>query len=351
MTKSELSGKAQTVLGPVAPEHLGVTLPHEHLFITMKKTSFVEPQEASEKYLAYQPVSLEILGWLRMNSAKNLDNGTLDDEETAIDEVMIFKKNGGGTIVEVTPKYMGRDPLALARVSRATGINIVMGTSYYLAAAHPAEMESWTERQIADEFIKEIREGVEDKGVRAGIIGEVACSSPLHKNERKVLRAAAMAQRETGAPLMIHPGKDEESPLELIGIARDAGADASRIVMCHTSVTMFKPETRLKVAEMGCYIEYDLFGKDSHYYSLLPIDMPGDRARLHQIKALMDAGHERQILMSHDVCFKIRLTKYGGLGYGYILRYGVPMMRQEGFSEEQINNILIENPRSVLTFA
>ena len=99
MVVSELSGKAQTVLGSVAPEDLGTTLPHEHLFITMNKTSFIEPEEATEKYLAYQPVSLQILNWLRMNSSKNLDNGTIDVEETAIDEVMIFKKNGGGTIV------------------------------------------------------------------------------------------------------------------------------------------------------------------------------------------------------------------------------------------------------------
>lgn len=351
MVVSELSGKAQTVLGSVAPEDLGVTLPHEHLFITMKKTSFIEPEEATEKYLAYQPVSLQILSWLRMNSSKNLDNGTIDDEETAIDEVMIFKKNGGGTIVEVTPKYMGRDPSALARVSRATGINIIMGTSYYLAPAHPPEIEKWTERQIADELIKDIRVGADGKGIRAGIIGEVACSWPLHKNERKVLRAAAMAQRETGAPLMIHPGKDEGSPLELIEIAHDAGADISRTVMCHTSITLFKSESRLKLAETGCFIEYDLFGRDSQYYSLLPIDMPGDRERLRQIKELIVAGHEKQILISHDVCFKIRLTRYGGLGYGYLLRYGIPMMQQEGMSNEQINTILVDNPRTMLQFA
>lgn len=195
MVASEISGKAQTVLGPVAPENLGVTLPHEHILSDFS-ISFTEPAEATEKYLAYQPITLETSGWLRMNHDRNLDNVRLLDEEVAIDEVLRYKRSGGLTIVEVTPKNVGRDPSGLQRVARATGINIIMGTAYYVAAAHPPEVEERTEKQIATEFVNEIMIGADKTGVRAGIIGEVGCSWPLNKNEVKVLRAASTAQQK-----------------------------------------------------------------------------------------------------------------------------------------------------------
>lgn len=359
MVASEISGKVQTVLGLIAPEDLGVTLSHEHIMIDFS-VSFVEPAVATEKYLAYQPITLQNLGWLRMNYHKNLDNTRLLDEETAIDELLLYKRNGGGTVVEVTPKGLGRDPLALARIAQATGLNIIMGTAYYVAtvratAAHPPEMEDWTEQQIATEFVNEIMVGAEGTGVRAGIIGEIGCSWPLAKNEQKVLRAAAMAQRETGAPLMVHPGRNESSPFEIIEILSDAGADLNRTIICHISRTLLKPANRLKLAKAGCYLEYDIFGRDSWYYAPPPtpeqIYLPTDAQRIDQMRELIAEGYEKQILVSHDICWKMQLVRYGGHGYGYILRYIVPLMRQKGMTAEQIHTILIDNPKNTLQFA
>ena len=352
MVKSKLSGKVQTVLGLVAPEDLGVTLPHEHILVDLS-VYFVEPTVATEKHLAYQPVTLQNYGWVRRNYMKSLDNSMLTDEETAIDELMLYKRNGGRTIAEVTPQDVKRDPLGLARIARATGLNIIMGTAYYVATEHPQEIEEWTEQQIATEFVNEIMIGAEGTGVKAGIIGEIGCSWPLAKSELKVLRAAAMAQRETGAPLMIHPGRNESAPLEIIKILRDAGADLSRTIICHITRTLFDSANRHKVAETGCYLEFDIFGRDSYYYpmSMAQIELPSDPQRIDQIRELISEGYERQILVSHDFCVKIQLTRYGGYGYGYILQYSVPLMRRKGMSEEQINTILIDNPKNALCFA
>lgn len=343
------SGKVQTVLGLVEPENLGITLPHEHILLDYSK-EFVEPMAASEKYLAYQPVTLQNLGWILMNYNKNLDNSRLTDEETAIDEVLLYKRNGGLTIADVTPQGLGRDPLGLVRIARATGVNIIMGTAYYVATAHPREMEQWTEQQIATEFTNDILIGVEGTGVRAGLIGEIGCSWPLAKNEVKVLRAAAIAQQETGAPLMIHPGRDESAPSEIIEILRNAGADLSRTIICHISRTLFKSANRLKLAATGCYLEYDLFGHSWYYAHPKPISVPSDPERVDQIYELIAAGYEKQILASHDVCWKMYLSRYGGHGYSYILKYSVPLMRWKGISEEQIHTILVDNPKKALQF-
>ena len=139
MNKNELRGKIQTVLGLIAPDDLGITLPHEHLLLDMQ-FFFKEPAMASERFMAHQPVSLENLGWIRHHFLSSLDNIRLIDEEMAIREALRYKHAGGNSIVELTSIGMGRDPLALARISRATGLNIIMGTGYYLEETWPPNL-------------------------------------------------------------------------------------------------------------------------------------------------------------------------------------------------------------------
>src|SRR3989454_4162168 len=195
---SALSGKALTVLGAVDAETMGVTLPHEHLLIDFA-VMFKEPAAASDKGLAYQPVSLSNVGWGRQNSTATLDNLRPLDEQRALDEIMLFRRAGGGTVVDPTNVSLSRDPLALARISRATGLNIVMGAGYYVAAAHPADMDRRSEDSIVREIVREVTVGVGDTGVRAGLIGEIGNTWPWTENEKKVVRAAVEAQRQTRA--------------------------------------------------------------------------------------------------------------------------------------------------------
>ena len=107
MAKSSLSGKAQSVLGPVDGDAMGITLPHEHLLIDFK-VMFAEPAAASDKGRAWEPVSLANLGWVRQNFNANLDNLRLLDEQVAQDEILLFKHAGGRTVVDPTPKTIGR---------------------------------------------------------------------------------------------------------------------------------------------------------------------------------------------------------------------------------------------------
>jgi phosphotriesterase-related protein len=151
------------------------------------------------------------------------------DEQEAIEEAMLFKKAGGNTIVDVTNVGIGRDPLALARISRATGLNIIMGSGHYLAGSHPKDLAEKSEEEIAEEIVRDITEGAQGTTIRAGLIGEIGCSYPMHQNEKKALRAAGMAQKMTGAPLSVHPGrKNNIGALEAIDVLDKAGADLQR---------------------------------------------------------------------------------------------------------------------------
>src|SRR4029453_19398929 len=121
-----LGGQIQTVLGAVAPDAIGITLPHEHLLIDFK-VMFAEPAAAADKARAREPVVPANPGWVRQNFNANLDNLRLRDEQVARDEILLFREAGGRTVVDPTPTTIGRDPRALARIARATRLHVGTG--------------------------------------------------------------------------------------------------------------------------------------------------------------------------------------------------------------------------------
>ena len=349
MTNGGQSGMAQTVLGLVRPEDLGPTTTHEHLLIDFK-VMYHPPAEATELHKSLQPVSLENLAWVRYDQFRSRDNMEVLDEDLAISEALLFKGHGGMTIVDATPIGIGRDPRALARIARATGLNIIMGAGYYVAEAHPDGMDAKTAEEIGAQIVEELTTGVGDTGVKAGIIGELGCSWPLHDNERKVLIGGAIAQQQTGAAILIHPGRNPRAPFEILDVLEAAGADVGRVIMGHLDRTIFDDDLLLELATRGSYLEYDLWGWETSFYPLGDIDIPTDAQRIAWVKLLIDAGYAERIVLAHDVFAKTRLVAYGGFGIGHILENIVPRMRQKGISEADIDNMLVRNPARILTF-
>lgn len=356
MEQADLRGKVQVVLGLIDPEQLGITLPHEHLLVdgTMY---YVEPRAASERQRAHEPVKLDNLNWVLHHIYNSYDNCFINDEELVTREALQFKIAGGSTICDLTPQGMGRDPEALARISRTTGLNIIMGTAYYQEASYPKEhMQKRSEENIAEEFVKDILEGNGLFEIPAGIIGELGCTWPLKENERKVVVAGAIAQQRTGAAINIHPGRNEKSPMEIIRILKESGADLTRTVISHMDRCSYTLENRLKMLEAGCYIEYDIFGTYGYYPPHVSMaeehlpDQMNDTQRIREIIQLIKKGWLERILISHDVGFKFRLKTYGGPGYAHILNNAVPMMKVYGMTNEQIRTIMVENPKRLLTF-
>jgi phosphotriesterase-related protein len=219
-----------TVLGPIAPEQLGVTLMHEHLLLDATPW-FREPEAASLRTVAYQPVSIEVLGLLRNDPFMCRDNCELFDEAIATDEVRRFRLAGGDTVVDPTCRGIGRDPHALQRIARATGLQIVMGTGYYLQPAHPPHVREMSVEAIVKEITRDVVDGVD--GVRAGIIGEIGISKDFTAEEKKVLRGAARAQHATGVPLEVHLPGWERHGERVLDVVAEEGGDLRRTVLCH----------------------------------------------------------------------------------------------------------------------
>ena len=351
MRDRALVGKVNTVLGPIEPEDLGFTLPHEHLLVDLSPT--YEPPASGEALTFWEkPVSIETVGRIRHMASPNRDNTILGDIATAIDEMKAYRRNGGRSLVDATSIGIARNPLGLAQISRATGVNVIMGSSYYVNAAHPPDVKVRSAAELAEEIVRDVREGAQGTDVCSGIIGEVGCSWPLTDSERKVLRASAGAQRETGAPLLVHPGRDERAPLQILDILDAAGADLERTVMAHLDRTVFHRGALRRIAESGCYLEWDLFGREESLYPFNPkVDMPSDARRMDDIAWAASQGYGGKILVSQDICSKFRLRRYGGHGYSYLLGSIAPRMRARGYPPELVEDLLVNNPRDILTIA
>jgi len=351
-----MTGKVQTVLGVIDADDLGITLPHEHLLLDMS-VYFTEPKEARFKRLAHEPVSFENHGWVQYHSYNSLDNLRLLDEEEIIEEVIHCKNEGGSTVVSLSNVGLARDPLGLVNISRATGLNVIMGAGYYISQAQGSDYEKKTKEEIAEEIITDIEVGVDNTGVRAGIIGELGCTWPLKESERKVLLAGVIAQKRTGAAINVHQiSAGPNDAIEIIKILDGAGADLSRVVIDHIDLTILPLSYRLELAKTGCYLEYDIFGyptfaPPSFGGSGVIYNRPCDRERIEQIIELIDAGYLNQILISQDICMKHLLLRYGGHGFAHILRNIVPQMLVRGITREQIHTLTVENPKRVLQFA
>ena len=186
-----------------------------------------------------------------------------------------------------------------------------------------------------------------ETGIRAGAIGEIASSWPITDEERKVFRAAGAAQRELGCGLTTHPGRHPDSPGEIIDLLVEGGADRTRVVIGHIERTVQATDAIKRLADAGCFIQYDLFGTEvtaTFPYQHYGIDMPSDAQRLDQIADLVGSGYGDRILVAQDVCTKHRTRRYGGVGYDHFLRDIVPWMPRRGFDDATIDALLVKNP-------
>jgi phosphotriesterase-related protein len=339
------SGQVMTVTGPIPAEKLGVTLMHEHI-LNDCRCWWHAPKTPDRQYLAESFVCIEILGELRQDPFVNRHNITLDDEPLAIEELKAFAREGGQTVVEPTCQGIGRNPLALRRIAQATGLNILMGAGYYLAASHPADMAGMSVDDIADGIVREAREGVDGTDVKIGLIGEIGVSTDFTAEEEKSLRGAARAQVRTGLPLMVHLPGWFRLGHRVLDIVAEEGADLRHTVLCHMNPSHDDFAYQSELAARGAFIEYDMIGMD-FFYADQQVQCPSDEESARAIVRLVEAGHLDRILLSHDVFLKMMLTRYGGNGYAFILRHFLPRLQRHGVDDAVIGRLMIDNPRSV----
>lgn len=334
----------KSVCGELTRTDLGTVTTHEHVLLDLTAFYQALPVEGIEDP-ATQKVEMWNLGILSRDCYALKDNLLLDNEMIAAKELSFFKKAGGNTVVDASLPGIGRNPAALRRIAEQTGLNIIMGTGFYVGETHPKEFDFMTDEEIAALMVKELEEGVD--GIPAGYIGEIGISEIFDDKERRVLRAAAIAQKKTGVAINVHINPWTTNGIEAADILLEKGVPSEKICISHIDVEN-REDYIYSLLKKGVYVEFDNFGKE--YYIKREVRNSGyglfvhDTDRVTLLKKMIDDGYLRQILLSCDVCLKNLLHTYGGWGYDHLLANIVPMMEDEGITNEQIEILLKENP-------
>jgi phosphotriesterase-related protein len=344
--------EVMTVTGPVPADQLGITLIHEHLLFD-GDWHYRPVEEAGRRAIAKSPLRIDTLGFARKYCYEHLDNSHRLDVDEAIREITFFKRAGGQTVVDQTPIGLGRDPRSLRAIARASGLNVVMGCGYYVHVRHPESLNERSIEDITDELVREVTVGMGTTGIRAGIIGEIGTSDLVTEREEKVLRAAARAQAITKVPLSIHHVVWGRHAPRILRFCAEEGADLRRVLICHVDLDARCPlEYFLQIAETGAYLSFDTFSHYDFYVYRNPQKgrtYATDWDRAEQIARVAEAGYLDRVVVAQDICLKIQLRSWGGFGFDHILDSVLPMFRAQGLSERQIEMLLVDNPRRVLS--
>lgn len=343
--------KAMTVLGPIDAGELGFTLPHEHIMFD-SSVWVAEPADPWKLEISKRPVTMESVGELRRDPMICRDNLVLEDEGVALRELTMFRDAGGSTIVDVSSVGLRGDVTRIRRLAKQSGVHIVAATGCYVAPSHPPHIARQDVDQLTEWMVHELTVGIDDTDIRAGVIGELGVSEGgLDLQEEKVLRAAAAAQRETGAPITIHNAiPHERQGFRVLRVLETAGADLSRVIMGHMTQSVPDIAYHRAIADTGAVLEFDRFGAELYNDSWGGKNYceQRDAEVVVEIAELVRKGYADRILLSHDIGFKVQLSSYGGLGYAHIPRRVVRYLTNLEVPDEAIHQMTVRNPARLL---
>lgn len=312
-----MAPRVMTVSGPIPPERVGFTLPHEHTGI----------------HLWHVP--------------DRWDYWELTPDELAIaDELRDFRRRGGSTLVDLTLPGVGRDPERLRRLATRTGVQIVMGAGWYRQSYYPAEalIDRRSVDDLADELIREFTDGVAGTGVHPGILGEIGTDKPwMTAQEERVHRAVARAAKATGMAISTHAVMSPVGMAQL-RIFEEEGVDPARVVIGHADSYPVL-DHYLAILDRGANLEFDFLGQRF-------LTEEAEEPRLVQlIVELLERGYAPQLLLSQDVCHNKQLKINGGFGFTYLQQHFLPTLRTAAVGEGEIRQMTLDNPRRILTIA
>lgn len=258
----------------------------------------------------------------------------LDQYHLICQEMKALRAMGVHNIIEMTNRYMGRNPQFMLELMRDTGMNVVACTGYYQDAFFPEHVATRTIDQLAQEMIDEIVLGIDGTELKAGVIAEIGSSegviTPL---EEKVFIAAARAHNETGRPVSTHTSFSTMG-LEQLALLKDQGVALSHVVVGHCDLKD-NLDNILRMIDLGAYVQFDTIGKNSYYPDEKRIDMLG---------ALRTRGLLNRVMLSMDITRRSHLKANGGNGYEFLLTTFIPQLRQSGFSQADVDMMLRDNP-------
>jgi phosphotriesterase-related protein len=314
----------ETVRGPVDIGELGPTLMHEHIFI-------MDPEALQNYGTVFGPRY-----W--------------DEEERVADAIAkLTRLRDGGihTIVDPTAPGLGRYIPRIQRVNESVDLNVIVATGVYAFLGMPNFLGYRSPEAVADIFMREIREGIDDTGVKAAFLKCAVEHHGLIGDVPRILESIALASNETGAPIMVHTNSDHKMGLPALEALTGHGVDPRRIVIAHVGDSNDLDYIRA-IADSGASLGCDRFGID--HFNPLP-------NRIETLTALVNEGYTDQVHLGHDAAcfydFMVGDPAFANEKPDYLLisHQVIPALLDNGVTQEQIDQMLVGNPARFFTAA
>jgi phosphotriesterase-related protein len=320
--------QVNTVRGPVDVAALGPTLMHEHIFVLNTEVMVNHPEIWDEDVRVADAVG-------RLNE---------------------LKAAGIDTIVDPTVMGLGRYIPRIQKVCAQTDLNVVVATGFYtynelpfyFSLRGPGTLLNGPE-PLLDMFVRDIEEGITGTGVRPGAIKFATDAHGMTPGCERVIRACAQAHRRTGVPITTHTDVHNKSGLDQQRILREEGVDLGRVIIGHSGDSTDLDYLQ-QLIDNGSYLGMDRFGID--------VFLPTDK-RVDVIVELCKRGYAGRMVLSHDascwldwvepVSDAVRQAMSPNWNYLHISQDVIPMLRERGVSEEQVEQMMVGNPRDIFS--
>lgn len=301
------SEKIMTVKGPLSTDSMGICLPHEHILV-----DFIGADSVSSSRYEREAVIRKALPYLRQ--AKAL---------------------GCKTFFECTPAFLGRDPIVLKSLSDLSGINIVTNTGFYGAGKNkfiPSFAINESADQLAERWINEWENGIDDTGIKPGFIKISVDQDSLSEFHKRLITAAARTHLKTGLTIASHSGPFV-SAFQQIEILDKEGVSPDAFIWVHANVEDDLSKV-VQAAQKGAWISFDNLRDET-------VD-----EFLYKVKVMKKNNLLDKVLISHDAGWYDPAFEDGGEYRGYITLFEklIPALENDNFTESEINQLIVANP-------
>jgi phosphotriesterase-related protein len=294
----------QTITGRIDPANAGLTLPHEHIMV-----DFIGADQSGTHRYDRDDVVQKIL--------------------PVLNEITLL---GVKTFIECTPMYLARDVRVLAAVAQATSLQIITNTGQYKEPFLPESTFTSTPEHLAEGWITEFENGIDGTDCKPGFVKTAVNPESLAPAQKTVISAAAITSKATGLPVATHTGVADPAN-EILDIFESYGVDPDRWIFVHAQNEP-SLDKLLGVARRGAWIELDGLRAESQ------------EKHLESLLALLEAGYEEKVMLSHDSgWYRVGEPDGGQInGFTFLFDSFIPRMRESGISDDTIHKICAKNP-------
>lgn len=304
--------RVQTVTGPIPASQMGLTLIHEHILVDFVGADKISPDR-----------------WKRPDVVTRM-----------LPPLRELYQSGCRTLVECTPAYLGKDPLLLRELSQKSGLHILTNTGYYGAVDNkflPPHAFTETADQLADRWTRDFETGVDGvQDVKPGFMKISVNPGPLSTLHRKLVTAAARTHRRTGLTIYSHTGPYVPA-FEQIEVLRQEGVRPDAFVWVH--------------AQGNSMVHYARAVREGAWVSLDGLDGSNVEKYAENLLLMKENGFLHRTLLSHDAGWYDPGKPNGGpvdRSYLVLFRQLMPMLNSRGFTEAELNQLLVQNPQQAL---